>query len=302
MKTPQTSHPELAAALNVPELWLKREDQHHFGSHKGRSIPLMIDHYWHQDGLTAFTISSSGNAALAAAMAVSHHNNNHPTNPISLHIFVGQKIPTQKIARLQALTDAHITLEQVANPKQAAFQLDASGGAKNLRQSTDDLALQGYHELAEELLHIPNLQAVFIPTSSGTCAQAVAEYFVAHANPIPQVHVVQTDVCHPIAAAFQNPLCPTHARTPEVPKQSLASAIVDSVAHRKFPVIEAVLKTKGSGWIVNDTEIQHTINLTAEKTKLTISPNSALSVAGLAQATAYGQAFTGPAACIITGI
>ena len=301
MKTPQTPFPALATALGVPELWLKREDQHHFGSHKGRSIPLMIDHYWHKENTTNFTISSSGNAALAAALAVQHHNTNNPDKPITLKIFVGNKIPEAKIARLKNLTDSRITLEQVANPKQAAFQLEASGAAKNLRQSTDDLALQGYHELAQELLHIPNLQAVFVPTSSGTCAQAIAEYFVANANPIPQVHIVQTDFCHPIAAAFQNPICPTHGKTPAAPTSSLASAIVDNVAHRKFPVIDAVLKTQGTGWIVSDHEIQAAIDLVKGKTSLNISPNSALSIAGLAQATALNKKFSGPVACLITG-
>lgn len=301
MKTPQIPSPELAAALGVPELWLKREDQHHFGSHKGRSIPVMIDHYWHKEQVVNFTISSSGNAALSAALAVQHHNTNNPDKPITLKIFVGNKIPAAKIERLKNLTDAHITLEQVANPKQAAFQLDASGGAKNLRQSTDELALQGYHELAQELLRIPNLQAVFIPTSSGTCAQAIAEYFALHANPIPQVHIVQTDFCHPIATAFQNPICPTHGKTPEPPKSSLASAIVDNVAHRKFPVIDAVLKTQGTGWIVSDAEIQTAIDLVKQKANLDISPNSALSIAGLTQAQMFGKKHTSAVACLITG-
>ncbi len=300
MKTPQTPVPQLAAALGLPEVWLKREDLHPFGSHKGRSIPLMIDHYFHQDGVNKFVISSSGNAALAAALAVRHHNENNPTKIITLQIFVGSKIPATKLAPLQKIANEHISVAQVTNPKQSAFKAEADGLATNLRQSTDDLALRGYHELAAELLRIPNLQAVFVPTSSGTCAQALAEYFVAHANPIPQVHVVQTDVCHPITTAFQNPLCPTHARTPNVSEHSLASAIVDNVAHRKFSVIEAVLKTKGSGWIVTDANIEQAMATVKQTTDLDISPNSAVAIAGLIQAS-YGARFTGPVACLITG-
>ena len=48
---------------------------------------------------------------------------------------------------------------------------------KALRQSTDDLALIGYHALAEELLEISDISAVFIGTSSGTTAEALANYF-----------------------------------------------------------------------------------------------------------------------------
>ena len=103
MKTQQSSFPELALALPVPELWLKREDLHHFGSHKGRSIPFMIDYYWHKEGLVNFVISSSGNAALAAALHVRHHNKNNPDKKISLTIFVGNKIPTEKLDILKKL-------------------------------------------------------------------------------------------------------------------------------------------------------------------------------------------------------
>lgn len=299
MKTPQTAALALSALLNGPEIWLKREDQHHFGSHKGRSIPPMIEQYG-RAGQTHFTISSSGNAALAAALAIHHHNQNNPTNPWSLRIFVGTHITEAKLARLQTIHDPLITVEQVANPKQTAFKLEADGTAKNLRQSTDDQALQGYHELAEELLHIPHLQAVFVPTSSGTCAQALAEYFSLHANPVPQVHIVQTDFCHPIAQAFQNPLCPTHAKTPNPPTGSLASAIVDTVAHRKFAVIDAVLKTKGTGWIVTDADILAAQHF-AKTTGLEISNTSALSIAGLVQAITAGQTWNGPVVCLITG-
>ena len=69
MITPQEPFPALAKAVGLTDIYLKREDLHTYGSHKGRSIPVMIDHYL-KEGSKNFAISSSGNAALAAALYV----------------------------------------------------------------------------------------------------------------------------------------------------------------------------------------------------------------------------------------
>src|SRR3989338_310192 len=168
MKTPQQSYPDLAQAIGVPELYFKREDLHKYGSHKGRSIPLMIKKYA-KEGIADFVISSSGNAALAAIHATIAHNQNNPGKEIKLTVFVGAHIPKQKLDRLQSLIIyppageaghvSFITINQVEKPKQQAILLEKQGVAKHLRQSTDDTALEGYAELAEELNHIPNLNA-----------------------------------------------------------------------------------------------------------------------------------------------
>ncbi|PIR74882.1 MAG: hypothetical protein COU35_00215 [Candidatus Magasanikbacteria bacterium CG10_big_fil_rev_8_21_14_0_10_47_10] len=293
MKTVQQSYLSLARALGIDEVYLKREDEHPYGSHKGRSIPLMIKEYVKRDDIRDFVISSSGNAALAAAIAVQKHNQNNPSNPIRLRIFVGQHIPMEKLSRLRPYLDPEkITVEQVDRPKQTAFQVDAAGTAKNLRQSTDDLALVGYNELAQDLCKIPNLCAVFVPTSSGTTAQALAQSF-ARMNPGTQVHVVQTEACFPIAQTLG-----AHAQKTE---QSIAGAIVDNVAHRKDACAAAVKQTGGAGWIVSDDEIRDAMSLTKKETNISISSNSALSVAGLKKALATGWTCSGAVVCLVTG-
>lgn len=297
MKTPQQSYPKLATTLGLPEIFLKREDLHKYGSHKGRSIPLMIKNY-HKEGFNKFVISSSGNAALAAIHTVQQHNKNNPSS-LYLKIFIGQNIEHKKLLKLTKLiSDPKITIEQVERPKQMAFQLNKSGEAKSLRQSTDDLALEGYTTLAEELIKIPNLQAVFVPTSSGTTAQALAGYFL-NTKEIPQVHIVQTSSCHPIVSEINisNNL-PTEQTLNNL---SVAAAIVDKIAQRKNKVAELVNLTKGSGWVCNNQEIQDAVALTKKQTEIDISPNSALSVAGLKKAMASGLEFSGPVVCLITG-
>ncbi len=297
MKTPQKPYPELAQKLDLHELWFKREDLHPYGSHKGRSIPMMIKEYAKQ-GIHDFVISSSGNAALAALIAVQKHNQNNSTT-VTLKIFVGKNIDAKKLARLhKEITDKNIVIEQVENPKQTAFQEEknttstGSVQAKNLRQSTDDLALRGYLELAEDLTKIPNLQAVFIPTSSGTTAQALGEAFLKLEKNI-QIHIVQTSSCHPIAEVFDT--------TPPKEETSIAGAIVDKIAHRKEKVLEAIKNTHGSGWIISNAEIQNAVDLIKKNTDFTVSYNSALSLAGLIKAKQNGQNWTGAIVCLITG-
>lgn len=299
MKTIQQSYTGLNKALGV-DLYLKREDLHKYGSHKGRSIPLMIKKYFKEDGITNFVISSSGNAALAAIHAVQAHNRNNPHN-IKLTIYIGQHIDAQKFKMLtNVIEDPNIQLEQVERPKQTAFQIDKEGTAKNLRQSTDDTALFGYMELAEELNNIPNLQAIFVPTSSGTTAQALAEAFETiepstwGGKQHPEIHIVQTTACHPIAELFDTDF--------EKTEQSCAGAIVDKVAHRKEVLLEAIKKTKGSGWVVNDEQIKQAQKLLKDTTKISTSTNAALSIAGLQKALKKGKVYDGVVVCLLTGM
>ncbi|PIR76710.1 MAG: hypothetical protein COU32_00480 [Candidatus Magasanikbacteria bacterium CG10_big_fil_rev_8_21_14_0_10_42_10] len=296
MKTPQQAYPALAKALGINNVFLKREDEHPYGSHKGRSIPHMMKTYIKRDGIRDFVISSSGNAALAAIRMAMKHNQNNPDKQITLRVFVGKNIDEKKLSRLHneiTNTTSGINIEQVERPKQETFKLDKEKIATSLRQSTDDLALEGYQELAYELMKIPDLIAVFIPTSSGTTAQAIAEVFVRE-QPTTQVHIVQTTACHPIATAL--------GATGEDTDSSVAGAIVDNIAHRKQAVADAVTLTHGAGWIVNDEKIESAQKLVNETTHIEISPNSALAVAGLKKALESKIKFEGAVACVITGM
>ena len=295
--TEQKKYPKLAAALKISgDLYLKREDLHPFGSHKGRSIPLMIESYA-KAGWTNFVISSSGNAALAAALAIKKYNLKHKTKPLTLKIFVGKKIDNNKLLSLRGSRvlwrrSNLVEIKQVANPKQQAFLTEKSGLAKNLRQSTDESALIGYQNLARELAKIKNLSAIFIPTSSGTTAEGL---YLGFKKQKPQIHIVQTNACHPIVSALRPELSMDNAKT------SLASAIVDKVAHRKETVVKIVKASGGTGWIINDKEIKEAIKLVKKYTGLNISPNSALSLAGLKKAIQEGWKFKGAVVCLITG-
>ncbi len=309
--TPQTSQPELATAIGVSALFLKREDLHPFGSHKGRSIPHMIDA--HLSSVMAsslavphFIISSSGNAALAAGLYVKELNLNRKNasgtgNLIILDILVGNNIAPHKLSKVQALRDDTINVSIHDRPLQVlTVKTHEDPTLQSLRQSTDDTALAGYESLARELAEIPDLGAIFIGTSSGTTAQALADYFLKNKtgskNQV-QVHIVQTSSCRPIADMFGSD---AEANT-ETEEKSIADAIVDRVAHRKNTLVPLIEQTGGFGWIVDNQSIITAQELVEKHAGISISTNSALSIAGLMNAVYTGHSWAGAAVCIIAG-
>lgn len=303
MQTPLEQYTDLAYALKVPDLYFKREDLNHYGSHKGRSIPVMIEVYRNK-GESRFAISSSGNAALAAAIHVQKLNTEKiergmklgdmtDDSFIELDIFVGNHVADHKYQKLVAYADDYIRILKKERPLQALTQA-MNDGMRSLRQSTDDLALKGYESLAEELDQIKDLGAIFIGTSSGTTAQALATYFLQSTRKkIPQIHIVQTSSCHPLVSDLNSYDGPDET--------SIADAITDITAYRKNSLIPLIERTGGSGWFATNEDIQTAQMLTEKHTGLKISTNSALSVAGVMQAVYAGHEVSGPVVCLICG-
>lgn len=286
--TPLEDQPKLAAAIGLSGLSLKREDLHPYGSHKGRSIPLMIDRYY-QNGDRRFAISSSGNAALAAVMHAQKLNAEGKV--LELDVFVGNHAAPHKVEKLKRFAGEHIRILVKERPLQALTQTSQEG-IRSLRQSTDDSALIGYGSLAEELAKAKGVGAVFIGTSSGTTAQALAEYFLGKKLPI-QVHIVQTSSCHPMAEAFES------YDGPDEP--SIADAIVDKTAYRKDKLVPLIEKTGGRGWSATNDDIRAAQELAKKHAGLDISTNSALSVAGAMKAAVLGYKIKGTVVCLICG-
>ena len=293
MKTPQKPIPETSKLLQINnEVWFKFENKHQLGSHKGRSIPVMIQEYI-KNGNNSFVISSSGNAALAAIRYVNSHNKNKPNNTIKLQVLVGLKINKPKLDALQNEITEQITISQVENPKQVALSISKNTGAILLRGSTDDLALIGYGALSEELLKIPNLSAVFIASSSGTSAQGIYEGF-KKLNVIPEIHIVQTEYCHPLADYYYGKINYNNSVTNT--ESSLADAIVDKIGRRKEKIIDVLSNSNGFAWVVNDNEIREAIQILSNVTNENISGNG-----GLKKALNTKRNWPGAIVCIIGG-
>lgn len=290
--TPLEHYPELAKILGFSDLYFKREDLHKYTSHKGRSLPLMIKNYY-EKGDRKFAISSSGNAAIASALYITEINQTNPEK-IKLDIFVGKNINPQKLNKLKEIEvrdSENIRVLIKERPLQALNQA-IEEGFRSLRQSTDDIALIGYEELAKEIFSIKNAGAVFIGTSSGTTAQALAEYFIKQKSTI-QIHTIQTSSCHPISDQFEN-----YDGTNE---KSIADAIVAQTTERLSKLVDLINKTGGYSWTATNDEINSAKELVFQNTKLNISNNSALSVVGAMQAIYRNWQIEGSVICLICG-
>ena len=290
MVTPQTESPEIARELGIGKLYFKREDLHPYGSHKGRSIPHMIDQKA-LDGATDFAISSSGNAALAAARHVIKKNSEGSN--LKLTVYVGERInQDKKAALLSEIKNENVEVKSVLRPLQALFKEVTGRRSESLRQSIDPLALKGYETLAFEIAGTPDASAVFVGTSSGTTAESLANYFSDHKKDI-AVFAVQTTTVHPFADEF--------GKEETKVEPQLADAIVDKVAHRKESLVGALKKTQGKALIATNEEITKAINLLREKAGIEATGNGALGLAGLIHSLSKGKTFKGAVVCIITG-
>ena len=75
--------------MGILSLFLKREDMHPYGSHKGRSIPVMNRRISEKVSVISPYLQS-GNAALAAALHIKKLNESG-TERVQLEILIGNK-------------------------------------------------------------------------------------------------------------------------------------------------------------------------------------------------------------------
>lgn len=290
--TPLEQYEELAKKIGNNPIYFKREDLHIYKSHKGRSIPKMIEYYYKQ-GKRRFAISSSGNAGLAGSLYVNDFNSKN-SDKIELQIYVGNNVNKNKLQKLREIEKDSKDLIKVLIKEKPLVALNQAieEGYTSLRQSTDDISLIGYNELASEICQTKDVGAIFIGTSSGTTAQALGEYFIKNKYPI-QVHIIQTSSCHPITDQFEN------YDGPE--EKSLADAIVAKTTERLTKLVKIIKETGGYAWTATNQDIELAKKIVTENTGLSISNNSALSIVGIIQANYRSWSINGKVICIICG-
>jgi threonine synthase len=257
------------------ELAVKDENVNPNGSFKDRSLAFQISYHASQ-GITDFVISSSGNAAISAAAYL------NIVEKANLKIFVSDHINPAKLAKLNALTSEKNVMVQSNSPKSDAIKAAAENSAFNLRGSRDDKAKVGYKTIAYEIAKdYPQVDAIFIPCSSGTSTIGIYEGF-KEKDLFPQIHIVQTSKINTIAKELDNNFIASES--------SLADAITDRVAHRKQEVLSAIKQTKGNGWVATDVELEEA----KEKINSEYSYNSLLAFAGYFKAVKAGNQFKAP--------
>jgi len=288
--TEQKIYPDLSKKLNISEVWIKHEYLNESGSHKIRLLSHLFEKYISQ-GEKDFVISSSGNAAIAACYYLKKIKNSQ----INLMVFVPSTMDSKKWKRLKLVSNnsPQIKIKKSKKAKQEAFKFSKETGAIFLRGSTEPQAEEAYINLGEEIGQIPNLQAIFIPTSSGITSLGIFQYF-KKINQNVEIHIVQTEKIHSLSQNFDKDF--------KLKKKSLAKAIVDKTAKRKTDVIRTLQESAGWAWVISDKELKRAKKIIENNTDITgISYDSLLSIAGLLKAQKNDWKFKGAVCCLFTG-
>lgn len=267
------------------KVFIKREDKNPNGSFKDRSLAFQISKYY-EERHKKLIISSSGNAAISAAAYCN-------LAKIDLDIFVSNRIEKEKLNKLQNFNKNNTSKIKTViskRPKSDAIKYSKKNNIPNLRGSIDDLAAVGFETISFELFkQNPQIDAIFIPCSSGTSTVGIYNGYKHISKSVPSLHVCQTEKIHPIAKEFDSNFTET--------QDSLAKAISDRVAHRKKSVINIIKETNGFGWVVSDKLLEESISMTKMLDIDNTSYNSHLSLAGYLKAIKKGQNFKTP--CLI---
>lgn len=192
--TPLQESPALARWSGVRNLWLKREDANPTGSHKDRGALEQV-RACRRAGRRVAVISSSGNAALAAATL---------GREVGLTV-VALVSPLTENAKVSRLTEAGARVVVARKPINFATRLARVTGWSDLRPSTSPEALLGFRTLGEELADELNAGVpVFGYASSGTTFAAIGAIFADRGSQHP-LHPVQAGVVNGFSKEFGRP-------------------------------------------------------------------------------------------------
>jgi threonine synthase len=273
------------------DILLKDETQNPTGSHKDRSLAYQLSKHI-SEGKNDFVISSSGNSSISAVSLLKGKD-------INLTIFLSPKLSESKRVRLENYLGSEIkskienfSINFTKKPISEAFKYAKDNNQTLLRGSTDPYSIPGFKSISYEIIKDhPKVDAIFIPTSSGSTALGIFEGYVEN-DYLPQLHVIQTTTTHPISREYDTNFIKTNS--------SIASSITDRVAHRKSQIQSIIKESNGSGWVVSDELIRSAINI-LKVNQIEVSTDAALSLAGLLKAYQAGVIYQRPL-CILTGV
>lgn len=277
----QGDTPVLFKTIEGVNVTIKDETINPNGSFKDRGVSYQIARHV-QDGRRRFVLSSSGNAAISAI---------HIAKLLSLElvVFVSNAIIQNKLDLIEEKLENNpkIKLIKSSRPRSDLIKFTRENlDFVNLRGSTDDYAPQGYETIAYELgTQTPDIDAIFIPTSSGTSALGIAHGFQKSGMKVP-IHICQSEKVHAIAKHFDTDF--------KVTENSLADAITDRVAHRKRLVSETIQDSGGSGWVISDDKLERAKKALSISGVTGYSYNSIISFSGLQKALSSGYNFHNP--------
>ena len=257
---------------------MKREDLNPTGSHKDRGAVEQVLGCLRR-GQRVAVISSSGNAALAAAARGA-------ANGVTV---VALLAPRTEQAKINAIRDAGGRVVVTNKPINFTIRLSRVCGWPDLRPSQSADALRGFaglgHELAAELVDGVSL---FGYASSGTTYEAIATALAKDQRRLP---------LHPVQAGLVNGLSGEFGR-PGDGHRSIVGDLGVKVTSRATTVVRQVRDSGGEAWWVDDAAITEAGNALRQD-GFAVAPECWAALAGLRLAAR--EAGTRSACLLLTG-
>lgn len=235
----------LGAALGIPSLRLKREDGSPTGSHKARYLGYLCSLLVAR-GVGQAVISSSGNAAIAAAAYAS-------LGGLRLLSLVSPRTPRVKLERLRDYPQLTVLSDHPVALLHHAVQ---NWGLADLRGSINPLAPNAYRGIAQELLEEAELAGVFLFSSSGAAALGLSQGFAQLLEPAtrPQIHVVEGTPGGELTRTWYSP--GRHS-----PSDSGLGDLGSRRSRLAPAVRRAVRQSGGRGWRVGAGDLEDVLDL-----------------------------------------
>ena len=250
-------------------------------SFKDRGLAYQISKHY-QEEKTKFALSSSGNAAISSAYIAKKYS-------LDLELFLAKSIDQKKFEKIMSISNSSnsINVNTSNRPRSDLMKfVNSNSSVTNLRGSTDPYAISGYKTIAYEIVEqFPEVDAIFIPCSSGTSTLGIAEGFSELKKSV-AIHICQTTKTNPIAKTFDRNYITT--------ENSFADAITDKVAHRKKSICAIIEQTGGSGWVISDQDLMHAKEVSEAWNFELLTFNSLLSLAGLLKSRERNNIFNYP--------
>lgn len=260
------------------KIWLKREDQNPHGSHKDRSLAYQVS-VAKQQGQKELVISSSGNAAIAAAAYCQLAG-------IKLWAWLSPSIPRQKFL---AMKEKGAAIILSARAIRLANYFAKKKKLVNLRPSTNDDSIVGFKTLGLELYEQwERCLPIYTYVTSGSSLIGLSQSFTE----------LQTMGCldklPPLNAVQSGSIVSAGGVSADESSASLAGQGGVRRTRRAEQIQEAVGISGGQSWHVSEKEITRAAEILAQHEIKT-------SFEGCASLAAALSSGVGEAVCILTG-
>ncbi len=261
--------------------FLKREDLNPTGSAKDRAIISQLENL-KRLGFTHAVISSTGNAAISAQhYCLKYH--------LPLVIYLPKTVSPQKLKLISANANSDCQVNLSSTPITDAFRHAKTTHAYLLRQSTDPFALTGYQSIGREIgQQLPTATSLFAPVGSGATLLGLS------AGLLPQVRLFA------VQPASNPTICSYFEHNFRHESKNLCDALTVKHTPLKKPLIEAIIKSRGSGLVISNQEITSASSFLSRH-QLNVSLEGALALAGYLRAAKTGLDVGNFPVILITG-